>query len=224
MLSKTIKIIIIGILIVALAGGAVFAAQAKYKGFPVANLMLNGQRVTPPSPAIIIDGTTYVPLRFVSESMGIKVAWDGKTQTVIIGEKQAASTPAQPKNEIAVKDASGKVLYALRINKVTTMTERNPFADTNPVQVVMIDYTYTNVASDEDVYISELNFKVVDSAGKVGYLYPNSPKNYPQRIPKGTTCNAQVIFGLDTKSDKVKIHFYKDLFGPVTATFELPVE
>lgn len=223
-MSRTIKILTITILIVALAGGAVFAAQAKYKGFPVANLMLNGQKVTPPSPAIIIDGTTYIPLRFVSESMGIKVGWDAKTQTVIIGEGKATSTPTQAKNEIAVKDASGKVLYTLKINKVTTMTERNPFADTNPAQVVMIDYTYTNVASNAEVYISELNFKVVDSTGKVGHIYPNSPMNYPQYIPKGTSCTAQAIFGLENKSDKVKIHFYKDLFGPVTATFELPVE
>jgi len=104
------------------------------------------------------------------------------------------------------------------------MSERNPYSEKNPAQVIMIDYTYTNIASEEDVYLSDIYFKVVDSAGKVGYTYPNSPKNYPQRIPKGVTCNAQMIFGLDNKSDVVKIYFYKDLFGPVTATFEMPVE
>jgi len=223
-MSRTIKILIISVLVIALASGAVFAAQGKYKGFPVANLVLNGQKVTPPSPAIIIDGTTYVPLRFVSESMGIKVGWDGKTQTVYIGESGTTPATSSSKNEISVKDSSGKVLYTLKINKVTATTERNPYAETNPAQVVIIDYTYTNVASDEEVYIGDFNFKVVDAAGKVGQTYPIIPKNYPQYIPKGATCTAQVVYGLETKSDKVKIYFYKDLFESATVTFELPVE
>ncbi len=33
---------------------------------------------------IIQDGRTFIPLRFVSENMGYKVAWDGATQTITI--------------------------------------------------------------------------------------------------------------------------------------------
>lgn len=105
-MRKTISILIVCILVIALAGGAVFAAQSKYKGFPVVNLMLNGQLVKPPSPAIVIDGTTYVPLRFVSESMGISVGWDQKTQTVIIGKRalsaQKTINLSQTKDNVTV--------------------------------------------------------------------------------------------------------------------------
>ncbi|QXM06743.1 stalk domain-containing protein [Crassaminicella indica] len=34
----------------------------------------------------VYNGTTYVPLRYISENLGKKVTWDGKTGTVYIGE------------------------------------------------------------------------------------------------------------------------------------------
>ncbi|MEK8200148.1 stalk domain-containing protein [Lysinibacillus sp. FSL M8-0134] len=34
----------------------------------------------------IYQGTTYVPMRFVAESLGEKVTWDGKTKSVYIGD------------------------------------------------------------------------------------------------------------------------------------------
>lgn len=35
----------------------------------------------------IYNGTTYVPLRFVSEALGKEVQWDGDTQTIWVGKK-----------------------------------------------------------------------------------------------------------------------------------------
>ncbi|MGE7908386.1 stalk domain-containing protein [Lysinibacillus xylanilyticus] len=34
----------------------------------------------------IYEGTTYVPLRFIAESLGEKVTWDGKSKSVYIGD------------------------------------------------------------------------------------------------------------------------------------------
>ncbi|RHW34021.1 hypothetical protein D1B33_14570 [Lysinibacillus yapensis] len=34
----------------------------------------------------IYKGTTYVPIRFISESLGEKVTWDGKTKSIYIGD------------------------------------------------------------------------------------------------------------------------------------------
>lgn len=45
---------------------------------------VNGQPVILDLPAMIIQGRTLVPLRFVSENLGAKVDWDGKTQTITI--------------------------------------------------------------------------------------------------------------------------------------------
>lgn len=37
--------------------------------------------------AFIYNGTTYLPIRAVSEALGEDVSWDGKTSTVYVGEK-----------------------------------------------------------------------------------------------------------------------------------------
>ncbi len=44
----------------------------------------NGQPVTLDVPATIVQGSTMVPARFVSESLGAAVSWDGNTRSVII--------------------------------------------------------------------------------------------------------------------------------------------
>lgn len=51
---------------------------------------LNGQTITPKDAAgkvvepFIVDGTTYLPVRAISEALGLNVEWDGKTKTVVI--------------------------------------------------------------------------------------------------------------------------------------------
>ncbi|MGE5391141.1 MAG: stalk domain-containing protein [Deltaproteobacteria bacterium] len=60
----------------------------------------NGEEVKLAAPARIVDGNTMVPLRFVSEAMNCKVAWDNKSETVTITQKQGPSgtqTMPQPR-------------------------------------------------------------------------------------------------------------------------------
>ena len=45
---------------------------------------VNQQRVTIDVPARIINGRTYIPLRFVGEALGDEVGWDGDTRTITI--------------------------------------------------------------------------------------------------------------------------------------------
>lgn len=46
--------------------------------------LVNGKSVKLEQKAKIINKSTMVPLRFVSEALGAKVTWDGNTKTVII--------------------------------------------------------------------------------------------------------------------------------------------
>lgn len=63
---------------------------------------VGGSKVTLEQPAVIMNGSTMVPARFVSESLGASVAWDGTTRTVSItadvpaGGQQTASSPQLP--------------------------------------------------------------------------------------------------------------------------------
>ena len=46
------------------------------------SVIVDGQKID--TPAILIDGVTYVPLRSVSETMGAEVSWDGETKSAIV--------------------------------------------------------------------------------------------------------------------------------------------
>lgn len=49
--------------------------------------LVNGQAVQLDVPAKVVNGRTMIPLRFVSENIGMKVTWEAKTQSVTIEEK-----------------------------------------------------------------------------------------------------------------------------------------
>ena len=56
---------------------------------------VNGIEQTPAQgqPSFVYQGTTYVPLRFVAESLGQPVTWDENTLRIWIGEAPASSKP-----------------------------------------------------------------------------------------------------------------------------------
>jgi hypothetical protein len=55
--------------------------------------VVNGDQTTLPAAPELIDGTTYVPLRFASEALGASVHWHADTNTVSIrtGEDDSAA-------------------------------------------------------------------------------------------------------------------------------------
>lgn len=50
-------------------------------------IIFNGEEKKPSQEPFIFNGSTFVPLRFVSESLGFDVNWDGPTNTVSINYK-----------------------------------------------------------------------------------------------------------------------------------------
>ncbi|MBR5791553.1 MAG: copper amine oxidase N-terminal domain-containing protein [Ruminiclostridium sp.] len=56
----------------------------------------NGNRVEP----MIYDGTTYLPVRAISNMLGEEVTWDGETRSIYIGEKPSKGTVGVPGEDI----------------------------------------------------------------------------------------------------------------------------
>lgn len=55
------------------------------------NALVNGTKMVLDTPAQIINEKTFVPVRFVSESLGAVVEWDSNTKTVLINSPSAAN-------------------------------------------------------------------------------------------------------------------------------------
>ncbi len=52
---------------------------------------VNGVPITLSAPPLLINNTTYVPLRFIAESFDYNVDWDGDTKTINISNQPSAS-------------------------------------------------------------------------------------------------------------------------------------
>jgi hypothetical protein len=70
---------------------------------------VNGQPQTLPVPAELIQGTTLVPLRFISQSLGASVAWDPVLSTVTIQtvDPHLAALPVVPGNTTIHGEVTG---------------------------------------------------------------------------------------------------------------------
>jgi hypothetical protein len=69
--------------------GAAYASTAINVDFKPIKFYFDMVKKSPPADkqGLIYNGTTYVPLRFMSESLGQEVNWDGDTSSIYIGKQ-----------------------------------------------------------------------------------------------------------------------------------------
>lgn len=118
----------------------------------------------------------------------------------------------------------GVKLGTLTINSVSLTSDRNRFSDDDPAQVVIVNYTYENTDSSEDLYYFNANFQIIDAGGNVCDTYPADAGKAPKKTPKGAKCTAGEAFGLVEESEEVTIYFRTNMYDDVPAiTFKVPV-
>ena len=132
--------------------------------------------------------------------------------------------PAESKSEFNMGETwTVDGMWSVTVTGVTETADRNQFSDKTPSAVYIVDYSYTNIGYEDDfmdgLYIS-LDDTIVDSAGSMGYTYPNDVTNYPQETPVGATCNAQVCIGVDNPGAfKITVNKYDSNSDKQKATF-----
>lgn len=98
------KSIILGIVVILLLSTAFVSAVANLTEKQISvstgvNIYLDDIKLNPkdvngnPIEVFVYKGTTYLPVRAISETLNIAVSWDGKTQSVYLG-KHDSSQPA----------------------------------------------------------------------------------------------------------------------------------
>lgn len=81
---------------------------------------VNGQVKTLDTPAVIVENRTLVPVRFVAESLGCNVQWDGVTRTAYINITPATDTDNKPDTDIPKPaDTTGKYISGDKIGQDT---------------------------------------------------------------------------------------------------------
>ncbi|MFB9330077.1 stalk domain-containing protein [Paenibacillus aurantiacus] len=93
-MKDKVKGLVAGLLIgTVVTGATAYAAGGKMIEvfYNVKDIKINKVSKTPTEQPFVLNGTTFVPLRFVAESLGEEVKWDSKTATVWIGEQPEAT-------------------------------------------------------------------------------------------------------------------------------------
>lgn len=110
------------------------------------NLVVNGEAVTNVE-AKVIDGSTYVPLRAVSEMLGAEVSYDSKTKTayVNLGQSTSVDTSVEVETDSKTENATGftNVIAGLTKSKVVTTIKEDAESDWDG-DFQMQDYVITN--------------------------------------------------------------------------------
>lgn len=124
-----------------------------------------------------------------------------------------------------INDKNGVKSMAITIDNVKLTDERNQFSEKEAEKVVVIEYTYENIADKENLYVFDSNFKVYDASGNVLETYPAGAEKYPQAISKGKKCTANMSFALNNESNNLEIEFYDNMFnGKASEVFNISAE
>lgn len=86
--KKITKLIVAAICLVAFSASAAFAsnvARTITVYYQDIKMYVDGQRVNTSSEPFIYNGSTYLPVRAISEALGEEVYWDGDSKSVYIG-------------------------------------------------------------------------------------------------------------------------------------------
>gem|GEM_PF-1916876 len=138
-MRKCISGVVVGMLFLVLFfGGMAALASPAQESESNIRLVINGEEVTPRDAQgrvvapFLLEGTTFLPLRVVSEALGYEVAWVGSTSTVYIGERPTAldntirGTIRLVVNgeEITPQDAQGRVITPFLLEGTTFLPVR----------------------------------------------------------------------------------------------------
>lgn len=101
--------------------------------------------------------------------------------------------------------------WSLTIDSVEATNERNEFEETQPAQVVKINYHYENIGYEDETGLMDGLFldlgscgQVVDAEGNVCTEYPLGDV-YAQETPVGAKCQAESYFGLIAEGSPIKL-------------------
>lgn len=137
---------------------------------------------------------------------------DVTTTSTDTGTESKTSEVAKYKlnEDIFITTNTGK--YRVKFTNISETRDRNEFSDTVANRVVIIEYEYENLTLPDDLYISEMNFKLYDKENNSLETYPVDRK-YPTNIGTGRKTTASVAYALNSESNYIELDLYDNMFN-----------
>ena len=97
-MKKVVLVILVAVLL--LASVSIVYATLGNKTITITyrniSIYINGVKRVPSNEPFIYNGSTYVPLRFISEALNKEVKWDGTTNRIDINDKSQNNSQDDP--------------------------------------------------------------------------------------------------------------------------------
>ena len=140
-------------------------------------------------------------------------------------DKSQESKIYKPGEKTIIKNENGKEMYSLTIDSVKKADDFEYKDDfNNQKEIIEVTYSYDNLnTEDMDVIIHAADLKVLDQNNTVAQYSSMFPNKKPVSVPKGANCTVNAYYGLENKSDKVKIIFESGTYNQ-KLEFEAPTK
>lgn len=168
---------------------------------------VNGKNMTLDIPVQMIEGVTYVPIRFVSEAFDKKVEWDNKQKTINIEESQTYTVDAKTNQLIYHQNGAKQVIGEIKAKHPGVIYTSYYKADSGH-EIVIVDNKYGELSIHFDRTVFYMKGEQV--LGKV-------TASYKDRVTKD-------IAYLDNKvalTDGQKAYIYDDHTGKLIKEYDL---
>jgi hypothetical protein len=169
-----LKGFLLGTLIFGSATAFAITYNATTASFPI---FVNGQEWTTDKPIVVIDGSTYLPLKALGEALNVKINWNSELNRVEIGETLSDANTYSRKNPapirtsqtIKVSDFSEEYSATVTIEEVirgikawNKIEDANMFNDEAGDEyeyiLAKIKVSIDSVKDDKAISISKYNF------------------------------------------------------------------
>ncbi|MEA4920217.1 MAG: stalk domain-containing protein [Clostridiaceae bacterium] len=187
------------------------------------------------------NGTTYVPVRAVSQAFGKEIAWDDTTRTVIIGSNNSSGSynrqnpaPINTAQTVTVNEISYKYTVTMSLTEITRggaawaeIKAANMFnsapGDGKEYILAKVKATVDSITTDRPVNFSEYDFDAY-SAGNVKYPFESTVEPTPEfssSVFAGGTLEGYVTFLVDKTDTAPKVCYGADYTGAGGIWFSL---
>lgn len=190
-------------------------------------IYINGEKISTKIAPVISKGTTYVPLRDISENMGCTVTWDAKTSTVKIVEKSSKKTILIEKNSYSVNgkktaintgtmNKNGTTLVPLRV--IGESLDCDVKWDAKEPSITLSKASVSNTKSPSD---TSAKYKTVEVANAKEFL--ENIKSNTRIVLTGSTYNLSKVLNVSNPSIKMT-HEYDGVEYVITNVNNLIIE
>lgn len=198
------KKFIMGLLIGGIIAGTITGLAAQYAATEATfKILVNGEEFTSNPPALVVEGSTYLPLRAMGDALGVPVNWNAE-----LGQAEVGVAPSEAN---AVQDVMKNDNWKLTYNGYKTYSEVNYFKpNTEGNKFLVVFFELENLTNEEGNFGLSSEYYVDDyktNTTIVGNVDGAQQVIFGQNVAGGKKAKICYVFEVSPEWSKLDLKF-----------------